>query len=441
MQSCTTCSVSLPTSDFERYRNKGSETWLYRKECKQCRKSKRGESSQKKAATIDKAQVAVPECCVKCGAQGPSASFTWRSDTNTYRTTCTKCHAKNSEGVPHYKIHRDKQIAEDREGTLKHRARVHLKWAHTHPDNVARQDHINRTDPVRRMKRTTSNTRCQIRKSVRKHHPTLEASDVEAMVETRLPATVNTDQADVMASKHLNPCHYCGYEPPEGQPLNGLDRVDPNGKYEDANTVACCMWCNAVKLKFHVDEFLDNVRNIAIHRQFDVDACARIARPQWFGTIRHDGTSKVYKDESSLPLATRVALWSGPCYLCGRGPAFGIDRVDSSGGYAEDNCRSCCTSCNYMKKNTPLDRFMGHVSRIYKHTCMWVLGDASFFLHDNSGPRQPVAVGGLLFPSRGCALKVLGTTQGLRKVPVSVYKSQHVTQDACTAFVRKIRNM
>jgi hypothetical protein len=36
----------------------------------------------------------------------------------------------------------------------------------------------------------------------------------------------------------------------------------------------------------------------------------------------------------------------------------GIDRVDSSLGYASENCVPCCTEINLMKRNLPLARFI-----------------------------------------------------------------------------------
>lgn len=39
-----------------------------------------------------------------------------------------------------------------------------------------------------------------------------------------------------------------------------------------------------------------------------------------------------------LPMDVQVALMSQECYLCGRAPTQGIDRVDPKLGYVEDNC-------------------------------------------------------------------------------------------------------
>lgn len=67
------------------------------------------------------------------------------------------------------------------------------------------------------------------------------------------------------------------------------------------------------------------------------------------------------------------------CYYCGLGPSTiqhsknnsgdyiynGIDRVDNSRGYEIDNCVSCCSVCNRMKRELNIDDFMAHIKKIY----------------------------------------------------------------------------
>lgn len=44
----------------------------------------------------------------------------------------------------------------------------------------------------------------------------------------------------------------------------------------------------------------------------------------------------------------------------------GVDRVDSSEGYSEDNCVPCCTYCNRAKSDLSLEKFKSHVKRMYQ---------------------------------------------------------------------------
>ena len=57
-----------------------------------------------------------------------------------------------------------------------------------------------------------------------------------------------------------------------------------------------------------------------------------------------------------------------PCFYCGLYNAnqnfCGIDRKDNTLGYSIDNCKSCCTLCNFMKHTLSLSDFINHIKRI-----------------------------------------------------------------------------
>ena len=72
-------------------------------------------------------------------------------------------------------------------------------------------------------------------------------------------------------------------------------------------------------------------------------------------------------------------LTKGFCYYCGMPPIQGgttlcngkylyngIDRIDSTKGYAVDNCVTCCGTCNQMKSNLSFDEFLQHIKKIIK---------------------------------------------------------------------------
>ena len=44
----------------------------------------------------------------------------------------------------------------------------------------------------------------------------------------------------------------------------------------------------------------------------------------------------------------------------------GVDRLDSSVGYTEENCVSCCSMCNYMKKDTDISSFIRKCCEIHR---------------------------------------------------------------------------
>lgn len=45
----------------------------------------------------------------------------------------------------------------------------------------------------------------------------------------------------------------------------------------------------------------------------------------------------------------------------------GIDRVNNSIGYTEENCVSCCSTCNFAKNDLSYDEFMSWIMQITKH--------------------------------------------------------------------------
>jgi hypothetical protein len=71
------------------------------------------------------------------------------------------------------------------------------------------------------------------------------------------------------------PCHYCGAMPSNirinrynnGDFIyNGIDRIDNDGGYNVDNCVPCCHWCNTMKSKYSVDEFLEHIIKILDYR-------------------------------------------------------------------------------------------------------------------------------------------------------------------------------
>lgn len=63
------------------------------------------------------------------------------------------------------------------------------------------------------------------------------------------------------------------------------------------------------------------------------------------------------------------------CFYCGSPPDkryrdlefSGIDRVDSTKPYIEENVVACCTKCNFAKNAQSVEEFKNHIQKIYKH--------------------------------------------------------------------------
>ena len=58
------------------------------------------------------------------------------------------------------------------------------------------------------------------------------------------------------------------------------------------------------------------------------------------------------------------------CVYCGgkkENEINGIDRVDSTQGYVENNCVPCCSTCNFMKGELTQQSFLNQIQKVYKY--------------------------------------------------------------------------
>ena len=61
-------------------------------------------------------------------------------------------------------------------------------------------------------------------------------------------------------------------------------------------------------------------------------------------------------------------FWKKPCYYCGGEiKTIGLDRINNNNGYEKNNIVSCCSICNFMKKDLSNDIFIGHIEKIAKY--------------------------------------------------------------------------
>lgn len=139
------------------------------------------------------------------------------------------------------------------------------------------------------------------------------------------------------------PCHYCGAEE-----ARGVDRKNNSVGYLKDNCLPSCSRCNMMKVDTVYDYFLALCCDLAKH--FDdpthkVSLTFSATRPH-YSALQKSGKRVVEIDEE-----TYNSLIAGDCYICGVPQAAGVDRFDSSLEYTLDNARSCCATCNYLKKD------------------------------------------------------------------------------------------
>jgi hypothetical protein len=117
--------------------------------------------------------------------------------------------------------------------------------------------------------------------------------------------------------------------------------------------------------------------------------CLRLMSPLPEGEAALNGIYNSYKQRTrkrGIPFLLSkeefTSLINQNCAYCGALPSnvfkgkglhgdyiySGIDRVDNSHGYTEDNCVPCCKLCNAMKEKLAASEFLAQVKRIYEHT-------------------------------------------------------------------------
>ena len=181
----------------------------------------------------------------------------------------------------------------------------------------------------------------------------------------------------------MQDCHYCGDEISD-ETINGIDRVDSGYGYIKRNCVSCCRFCNFSKGTADKDDFINRIKHVAYH------ICPEECEQKWYfpnaffndknksGKINfYKQSYKVYKKsvetERNIEFHLKEKEYNyfkqGNCYYCGQRefsrPNFiGIDRINSSIGYIYENCVSCCSCCNYLKKEYDFVYFMMKVLKI-----------------------------------------------------------------------------
>lgn len=84
-----------------------------------------------------------------------------------------------------------------------------------------------------------------------------------------------------------------------------------------------------------------------------------------FLSLGHSARNR--KHEYSITEEYFKIFFNKECAYCGGDSRGGIDRIDSSKGYIEDNITSCCEVCNRMKMDHNIDFFKDQIRKVYNH--------------------------------------------------------------------------
>ena len=380
-KTCKICEVCKPATDFQGPRLT----------CRPC-KAKQDKEKSAMVPKADPATLPKPDTCCECGKSMQDSDLTLRRDTHlsSYRPNCTACRASASNGSNHTQNHRKRQRESDNwENIKRQKNEVHEQWILNNP-----------TKPAEYQAKYRANADCKMRQIIQ----SAKQRGI-AVVDEDIPAMTESLQ---------QPCFYCGFLPEADKPINGLDRVDSSLKeYSTANTVSCCAACNHIKAAYSQDYFLYQVRLIAVRHQH----VEHISSSDSDEAYRQQCSRKYDSNDKTDQLSDqqRLDLWSSPCYLCGHGPALGIDREDSRESYTAANCKPCCSSCNYMKSSVELRLFLSKIRDIFHKTSMYVLAEINQTSTQPGRMMSPVQVhvGTELvakFPSRSSAARFMGVS-------------------------------
>lgn len=177
------------------------------------------------------------------------------------------------------------------------------------------------------------------------------------------------------AKKLINEkCHYCNST--NKYSSNSIDRKNSSEGYTSDNCIPCCSMCNAMKNTLNYYHFLQIIETICGYNKLDANAKINYdnfpnTKCTSYNDYKYRHVKKGYIDTEFITREYYDNIITQNCYICGKQPTQnhinGIDRVDNNIGYVTDNCKPCCSTCNYIKKDFTHDVLMKKIKKIYEN--------------------------------------------------------------------------
>jgi hypothetical protein len=319
---CTTCCKSYPLEQFNGIKNK-TKTCLTCREQNKINDANRNKEHRRELARINEAKPKNREIKQK-----------WKE--NNYDKVVTawmKYRQKqiNTLGVEEY---------------LKKNAEQAKKWRESNPEKV-KQNNENKINSL------------NLNYSIYKR----SANDKNLLFELTFDEYMNIVK---------NNCRYCGFLHERG--FNGIDRKSSKIGYTIKNCLSCCKMCNYMKTSVSENNFIKRVEHILTYNnliqngKLFLNLFANYTNIS-FKSYKYRANKKNIEFEINNELFDNIRL--NDCYICGKNTneshKNGIDRLDNSLGYIENNIKSCCGNCNYMKRNYSYDDFINKLKEIFIH--------------------------------------------------------------------------
>jgi hypothetical protein len=239
--------------------------------------------------------------------------------------------------------YRQRQLENDQEGYLQRNAETAKNWREQNPEKVMAEN-----------KNRIENIKIHYSNYIRKADYARQSFELTQ---------------ELFEQIVKQPCYYCGIVQDRG--FNGVDRKDSTEGYTESNCVSCCKMCNYMKSSLAERVFLDRIEHILtfnekIEGRLFPDAFCNYNSAQYTQyknrAVKKSLDFVLSKDEFDV-------ISSNSCYLCNKGCSSthhnGLDRIDNSKGYIEDNVKSCCGGCNFMKRDYSVEDIFDKFIAIY----------------------------------------------------------------------------
>lgn len=152
--------------------------------------------------------------------------------------------------------------------------------------------------------------------------------------------------------------------------LMGIGRLEIGKGYTLENCRPACTACIKMKGSLDARTFVERCEHI-----FAVAEGGAQEYPAHLFGAHHGLSYAAYRDraarknlEFALTKDRFDAIVAGNCYICTRASGEehknGVDRVDNSRGYVDDNVQTCCGQCNAMKKECTIDEFQAKAANV-----------------------------------------------------------------------------
>ena len=166
-------------------------------------------------------------------------------------------------------------------------------------------------------------------------------------------------------------CYYC-CDMNEEKKFNGIDRIDSSKGYLLENCISCCTLCNYYKNKHSISLFMKRVEHILSYKMNNVQLYNECFPDFISGNYKgYRISAKNRKIDFLLNEDTFDSIIENGCYICGKNNSKthknGIDRFDNSIGYIEENCKSCCNTCNMLKNRFSFSEIIEKFEKIMKN--------------------------------------------------------------------------